>query len=128
MYTQSRYYSTAKVNMDRLMQESWTVNRWTTVGASRWIRKRKGQPVPSSIESDYKEAQAEMLKVAGGQMYIEDLGCGQADWPAWSNTVVRPEYWLAKSRVQRAISEQASGAPVGYGQNTDWISDNLWEP
>lgn len=115
-YVLPRYQSPAQ------LVTSWTVNRWATILACCWLAKRRGQPVPSSLMDDYKEAMEEMLKVSAGQMQIGDIGTPVAEWPAWSNVTVDHRYWTRKVRVERSISETAGGGPTGYAQAVDWAS------
>ena len=121
-YVQPRY-----PGMDSVLAQSWSVNQWAQVCAARWLCRRRGNGVPGSIEDDYQEAKSDLKAVLAGDMYIEDIGLGTAEWPAWSNTIVVPGYWLYKNRVQRPISEQAGGPPVGYSQAVEWGADSLWE-
>jgi phage gp36-like protein len=110
-----------------LLQTSWTVNRWATILACKWLATRRTQGCPGSLEEDYKEAQAEMQKVAVGQMQIGDIGTPVAEWPAWSNVKVDARYWIKKLRVERTISETASGGPTGYAQTIDWTAESVAE-
>lgn len=120
-YCMPRYQSAAA------LQSSWTVNRWATILAAKWLRSRGGRPLPQSVFDDAKEAMEEMKAVSVGQMQIGDLGTPIAEWPAWSNTCVDPSYWNRKLRVQRPMSEQSGGPPTGYAQQIDWWAEGIIE-
>lgn len=120
-YLMPRYQSAAT------LQQSWTVNNWATICAARWLRRRTGRPLPKGIEDDYKQAREELREAAAGDLQIGDIGTPVAEWPAWSNVIVDPRYWIRKARVQRSISETASAGPTGYAQAVDWASQGFLE-
>lgn len=120
------YYGTATVNdycLTRydvnVLQTSWTVNRWATCLAARWVASRRGNAPPNSILEDVKEAMAELKQVKMGTMAISGCGTRTAGWPFFSNVRVDIGYDYARTRVEPNISE---GTPTQYAQYVDWNS------
>jgi hypothetical protein len=106
---------------DSALATAYSVNRWAQVLAGRWLCKRRAQPAPSGVESDFKEAMEELKWVRMAFLNIEDIGTRTAGWPFLSNITVDHRYEVACNRVEQTISE---GTPTQYGQYTDWTS--LW--
>ena len=117
-------YATAQVKSyccgrynDSDLKNSWSVNRWTTILATRWVAKRRFNPAPQSIESDYVEAMQELREVRAGQLNIEDIGTRTAGWPFLSNLTLDDRMTYRKVRVEPAISEPTV---TQYSQSVDW--------
>lgn len=103
-------------------QQQGSVNRWATALGTRWVRRRRGQSAPQSLEEAAKEALEEMKMVRTGALSIENIGTRTAGWPFITNTTVDIGYDYRKVRVEAPISE---GTPTQYGQAIDWNSA-LW--
>jgi curved DNA-binding protein CbpA len=106
------------------LSTSWLANEWATIIASRWLRTRRGNPCPKSLQDMYDEAIKDMEKVKKEEMQIPDIGKRNPDWPAWSNVSVSNAYRFKKIRVERPISERT---PTQYPQNPDWGAEFCWE-
>lgn len=117
MYCQFRYDTVD-------LAQSWLVNDWATIFAIRFLCSRRGNPVPSSIQALYDEAIADLKSIRAGQFDIPDIGTRSPAHPAWSNQIVRQEYWQKKLRVETAISDKS---PTSYPQAQDWASAGLFE-
>jgi len=119
-------YATAQVKMyctprynDSALCQSWSVNRWATVLAGRWMSRRRAQGCPKAIEQDALEVMEEMKGVRFGRLTIEDVGTRTAGWPFLTNVTVDIRFDTAKIRVEQPISE---GTPTQYSQFIDWNS------
>lgn len=119
-------YATAQVKLyccgrynDSDLVNSWSVNRWATALAKRWLARRRKQACPKSVEQDADEALSEMRQVQIAALQIEDIGTRTSGWPFLSNCVVDIRYDYAKIRVEQPLSE---GTPTQYGQFIDWNS------
>lgn len=124
--------ATAKCNLYLLerydasdLYESWIVHHWATVIAARWLCKRRGNPVPESLDDEYDEVIEEMTAVKEGDMSLGDVAQRESDQPTFSNVTMVDHYALRKIRVQRPISEQS---PSAIPQNRHYPSDYLVEP
>ncbi len=119
-------YGTAQVKLyccnrynDSDLVNSWSVNRWATVIAGRWVAKRLCRSCPEGIDEDFEETLNELKAVRIGNLCIEDIGTRTSGWPFLSNVTVNPAYDYAKIRVEPSLSEQT---PTQYGQYIDWNS------
>ena len=105
-------YATARINdycagrydQDQLAT-SWTINDFATVLAARWVRLRRGNPVPSSLDELYKEVMENLKEVKRGAYSLEDLQERVSGAPLWSNIRVTL-HDLRRVRVEMPISEQ----------------------
>ena len=119
-------YATAQVKSyccgrynDSDLANSWSVNRWATAIAARWIAKRRYQAAPDGIESEFQETILELKSVQVGQLNIEDIGTRAAGWPFMSNVTLDDRYTYRKARVEAVISEPG---PTQYPQSIDYNS------
>jgi hypothetical protein len=119
-------YATSRVKLyccsrydDSQLATAWSVNRWATVLAGRWLAKRRAQACPQGIESDFDEVMEELKGVRMSFLNVEDIGTRTAGWPFVTNLTVPVGYDVAQVRVEPAISE---GTPTQYGQFIDWGS------
>ena len=119
-------YATAQVKSyccgrydDSDLADSWSVNRWATCLASRWVARRRFQTAPASIESEYHETIEELREVRSGQLSIEDIGTRTSAWPALSNVTLDDRYTYRKVRVEPLISDPT---PRQYPQAVDYSS------
>lgn len=119
-------YATAQVKLycspryqDSDLVNSWSVNRWATTLAARWVCRRRAQGAPKAIEADAAEVLEELKGVRFGYLNIEDIGTREPGWPFLSNVTVDVSYDVAKIRVEAPLSEPS---PVQYGQFVDWNS------
>ncbi len=124
--TKGCQYGTSQVKLycnnrydDSVLAQSWSVNRWSTYLAGRWVAKRRGQTAPKGIEQDVEEALDELRQVRTGMLCIEDIGTRTSGWPFISNVTVDIGYNITKVRVEQPISELT---PTQYGQYVDWSS------
>ena len=124
-------WATSKINLycefryDAVdLVQSWLVNDWATILAVRWLCSRRGNPVPASIKELYDEAIETLKEVRAGALAIPDIGTRSPSHPAWSNQVVRQEYWQKKLRVETAISD---ARPQSYPQAADWATEGTFE-
>lgn len=124
--------ATAKCNLYLLerydashLNDSWIVHHWATVIAARWLCKRRGNPVPESIEDEYEEIIEELTAVKQGEMSLGDVPQREADQPTWSNVTVDDRYRVKRIRVQRPISEQS---PSAIPPHRHYPSDYAVEP
>jgi len=115
---QVKLYCTGRYN-DSDLANSWSVNRWATVLASRWVGRRRALGCPRSIEKDAEECLEEMKMVRFGQLNIEDIGTRTAGWPFLSNVTNDIHYDYSRIRVEMPLSEPS---PTQYGQLVDWNS------
>ena len=104
---------------DSALAQSWSVNRWATALAARWLCRRRGQAPPKGIADDAEEALEEMRQVRVGMLQVEDIATRTAAWPFISNVTVDPRYDFARVRVQTPLSE---ATPTQYSQYIDWNS------
>lgn len=128
--TQGISYATSRVNWycqgrydNDQLNTSYLVNDWCTRLATYWLCTRRGNPAPKSIQDLRDEAIEEMKEVRNGMGMIPDLGTRNADWPAWSNVRVDPNYRLRKIRVERPLSEKTP--PQDARRNNDWLAEAL---
>ncbi len=117
MYCQFRYDAAD-------LAQSWLVNDWATIFAARWLCSRRGNPVPQSLEAMYKEAIEDLKRVRAGQYDIPDIGTRSPAHPAWSNQIVRQQYWLKRLRVETPISDNT---PTSYPQSIDFATQGVME-
>ncbi len=117
-------YGTTRVKLwccakyqDSDLATCWSANRWAAAEAALWLCRRRGNPAPSAVEGEIKDARDEMKLVNGGQLRIEDIGTRNPAWPFISNVTVDIRYDIAKVRAQPGISE---GTPTIYPQIVDW--------
>src|SRR6266850_2556798 len=103
---------------------SWSVNRWATTLAARWVAKRLCRPCPQSIQSDYEETLKELQQVKNGQLNIENCGTRTAGFPFITNLTIDIGYYVNKVRVEPSISDST---PTQYPQMIDWSSAFLLE-
>lgn len=103
---------------------SWLVNDWATIMAIRFLCSRRGNPVPDAFQQLYKEAIDDLKSIRAGQFDIPDIGTRSPAHPAWSNQIVRQEYWQKKLRVETQISDKT---PTSYPQNVDWATQGYFE-
>lgn len=124
-YATSRvnFYCQGRYDSDQLAQ-SWLVNEWATIIATRWLCSRRGNPVPESIEAMYKSTIEDLQNVQAGVLFIPDIGQRNPSGPTWSNVIVRPEYEFRKIRVERPLSGEP---PSSYPQKIDYASQNSYE-
>jgi len=115
---QIKMYCTPRYNDSKLAQ-SWSVNRWASVLAGRWMSRRRAQGCPKSIEQDALEVMEELKGVRFGRLTIEDIGTRTANWPFLTNVTLDIRYDYAKLRVEQPLSEPT---PTQYGQFIDWTS------
>lgn len=122
----AREYATGQVKLyccqrynDSDLATAWSVNRWATILAGRWLAKRRAQAAPAGIESDYEEAIAELKQVRVGMLSIEDIATRSAGQPFFSNVRRDITYDVAGVRVEPSISE---GTPTQFSQYVDWLS------
>jgi hypothetical protein len=104
---------------DLELARSWSVNRWATLIAARWVAKRLCRPCPQSLQADYEECLEELGMVKTGQLNVENAGTRTAGWPFITNTTVDLTYYVNKIRVEPTLSE---GTPTQYPQYIDWTS------
>jgi hypothetical protein len=104
------------------LARNWSVNRWATALASRWLAKRCLRPCPQSLIDDAEEAIEEMTKVQVGMNQLPNVPMRTSGWPFLSNVTIDVGYDYAKVRVESPLSE---GTPTQYGQLVDWNSA-LW--
>lgn len=104
--------------------QSWSVQHWTVNIAANWLAKRRAQPVPQGIASDYEETMADLMMVKDGDLDIESIAPRTSNWPAFSNVTVDPVYTNRKVRVEPSISEPTA---TQYPQAIDWASYWLFE-
>ncbi len=121
--SQVKLYCCARYDDSQLVL-SWSVNRWATLAAAKWLTTRRGQSAPGSIKADWEEALEEMRQVMVGMLQIEDIAPRTSSWPFISNVTVDINYNTAKVRVEQSISE---ATPTQYGQYVDWNSVFLLE-
>lgn len=126
---QGCYFGTDQVNLycqgkydPSQLVLSWITTKWATALAGRWLRRRRGQPAPKSVEEDAKEALDEMKQVNVGIFRIPNIGMRTSGWPFVTNVTVDLRYDYAKIRVETPLSE---GTPTQYPQRVDWNS-LLW--
>lgn len=119
-------YATSQVKLwccsrydDNALSTAWSVNRWATTLAARWVCRRQGNAVPASVLDECEEAMEELRLVKRGALQIEDIGTRNPSWPSFSNTRVDVRYDVARVRVESAISEPS---PTQYGVWVDWNS------
>jgi hypothetical protein len=119
-------YATAQVKRyccnrydDSALAQSWSVNWWATVIASRWVSKRRSQSAATGLEEDYKEVLQDLKWVLVGMMPIEDIGTRTSSWPFITNSTLDIRYDYVKARVEPMLSE---GTPTQYAQYVDWNS------
>lgn len=119
-------YGTSQVKLycctrydDSQLVLAWSVNRWATTLAARWICRRRRQTAPKGIEQDAEDALKEMAMVKSGALSIEDIGTRTSGWPYMSNVDVDVRYDVAKVRVIPMLSE---ATPTNYAQFVDWTS------
>lgn len=117
MYCCSRYN-------DSDLVKSFTVNRWATICAAKWLLKRRSRPCPQGVMDDYNDALKVMEKVQSGKMQISGLGTRTAGWPYIDNFVIDQRYEVTKIRVEPALSE---ATPTQFAQFLDWNSVFLLE-
>ena len=129
--TQAIQWATAQVKLyccgryqDSDLATCWSANRWATTLAAYRLSKRRAQPAPGGIKSDYDETMQELKSVRVGMLNIEDIGTRTSSWPFVSNTTVDIAYHTAKVRVEDTISE---GTPTQYAQYVDWSSYLFFE-
>lgn len=120
------YYGTSTVNdycTNRydvtVLTTSWTVNRWATCLAAKWVASRRGNAAPGSILQDAKDALDELKQVRTGMFCISGCGTRTSGWPVFTNVRLDLGYDYAKLRVEPNISE---GTPTQYAQYIDWDS------
>lgn len=125
------YYGTSQVNLycqtkydPSQLVKSWSVNRWATSLAARWLGRRRGQSAPKAIEVDAQDAIDEMKMVNMGMLRIEDIGMRTSGWPFITNVSVDKRYTVNQVRVEQSISELT---PTQYPQHVDWSSYFLLE-
>jgi hypothetical protein len=99
---------------------SWSVNEWATILACRWVRSRRGNPVPQSLQRLYDEAIADLKMVRAQQAIVPDIGYRNQIAPAWSNMRLNPGYWARKLRVERAQSEPTQAQ---HSRDIDWSAE-----
>jgi len=111
--TYAANYATSKVNdyclgrYDAIdLASSWTANEWATIIAARWVRLRRGNPVPKSLQELFEDVMEDLKAVRTKQYDIQDLAERVSSAPKWSNVRVDVRYRLRQIRVQRPISEQ----------------------
>ncbi len=116
--SQVRDYCLGRYNDSQLVT-SFSVNRWATALAARWLCRRRGQSAPDGINETAEEALEELRQVSVGMIKIGGLGTRTAGWPFISNVTVDPRFDTARVRVETSISEQT---PTQYAQYVDWNS------
>ncbi len=117
-------YGTSQVKLyccsrydDSQLQQAWSVNRWATALASRWVGRRCCRPCPKSVEIEAEEALEELKQVRVSMLNIEDIGTRTSGWPFISNVTVDIGYTYRKVRVEPQLSELT---PTLYPQAIDW--------
>lgn len=120
---QVKLYCCGRYN-DSDLVNSWSVNRWATALAARWIGRRVCRPCPQSILDDADEALKEMKQVRVSALSIEDIGTRTSGWPFITNVTHPVGLDVAQVRVEPQISE---GTPTQYSQYIDWNSALIFE-
>lgn len=130
MITKALNQAAAKVNQycvrfytPAVLATSWTVHEWASNIAARELCKRRGNPVPTSIEKEYEDTIEDMKAVAAGEP-IEDLVPRHQKGPRFSNGRVDTTYGVRKWRVQRPLSSPQ--APE-RAQNVDYYAEWSYE-
>jgi phage gp36-like protein len=120
------FYLNGRYEASRLAA-SWIVNDWATVLACYYLRSRRGNPVPSSLQDLYKATIDDLKQVQSGKVTLPDVATRAGAWPAWSNVRVDHSYPLRKVRVERGTSESRGGRP-DYPQDIDLAAEYIERP
>jgi hypothetical protein len=98
-------YAAGRYDPDQLAQ-SWTVNWWNTILASRFVAMHRVNPMPAVIKDAYVEVMKDLADLRNGLYKLGDVEVRVVDSPAWSNVRVPVWYMVHRVRVERRLSEQ----------------------
>jgi hypothetical protein len=119
--SQVKLYCASRYDDNQLVQ-CWSVNRWATIAAAKWVCQRRSQACPIGLKEDWEEALEEMKQVKVGMLQLEDVGTRTSAWPFISNVTINIGYDFTRARVEMPLSELT---PTQYPQHVDWNS-LLW--
>jgi hypothetical protein len=113
MFLQGRSWGASRINdfaagrydPDQLAQ-SWTVNWWNTVLASRIVAVHRCNPMPQALKDMYAEVMGDLRDFRSGLYKLGDVDLRIVDSPAWSNVRVPVWYMVHRIRVERQLSEK----------------------
>lgn len=108
-------FAAGRYDTDQLAQ-SWTVNWWNAVLATRFVCMHRVNPIPQVIVNAYAETMKDMGDMRSGLYKLGDVELRVVDSPAWSNVRVPVWYMVHRIRVERRLSERT---PRRAGSQTD---------
>jgi hypothetical protein len=98
------------------------INDFATVIACRWLCSRRGNSVPKSIESLFKEVMEELKMIQRGETSLADIAERNINTPTWSNIRIQILNNVRKMAVERPLSEST---PTDYSQTVDHRADAI---
>lgn len=119
-------YCRPRYDPTQLVNSAWALEAATSI-ALRYLCKRRGNPVPASIERDFQELisddgkSGELQMVRRGSFQIPDIPMRKVDVPVMSNLHPRLDPF-PRTTVER---NNSTGTPTGYTQNVDRL--DLWD-
>lgn len=106
------------------LAEDWNVYYWSNVIAAYLLCKRRGNPVPGSLQSLYDETIGILEKLQAGQMVLADVSQVASPSMSLSNVRLDNRRHTRQLVVEKGISDPI---PAKHDQSKDWVSHHVPE-